>query len=50
MAFRIFYVGCSRAKSILRVVMNKKELEKLGIVDSLGEKFKELGFNVIRDK
>lgn len=49
-AFRIFYVGCSRAKSILRVVMNKKELEKLGIVDSLGEKFKELGFNVIQDK
>ena len=47
MAFRIFYVGCSRAERILRVVMSKEELVNLNIEDSIKEKFKNLGFKVI---
>lgn len=49
-AFRIFYVGCSRAKRILRVVMNEEELENLKITNSVNGKFKELGFKVIQDE
>lgn len=49
-AFRIFYVGCSRAERILRVVMNEEELENLKITNSVNGKFKELGFKVIQDE
>ena len=42
MAFRIFYVGCSRAERILRVVMSKEELVNLNIEDSIKENLKTL--------
>lgn len=49
-AFRIFYVGCSRAKKILRIVMSQEKLEKLDIKDSVKTKFIQLGFKVIQDE
>lgn len=49
-AFRIFYVGCSRAKKNLRIVMSQEKLEKLDIKDSVKTKFIQLGFKVIQDE
>lgn len=43
-AYKLFYVGCSRAKEKLTVVMKKEKLKDEG---EIAEKFQELGFEVI---
>lgn len=43
-AYKLFYVGCSRAKEKLTVVMKKEKLKDEG---EIVEKFQELGFEVI---
>lgn len=43
-AYRLFYVGCSRAKTELDVIIPVKELRSVG---ATSEKFVELGFDVV---
>lgn len=44
-AYRLFYVGCSRARRNLTVIINKTKLEKKDIdIDSLSEKLTRIGF------
>lgn len=44
-AYRLFYVGCSRARKNLCIIIDKKDV--VGFEKKLGEKFKECGFEVI---
>ena len=44
-AYRLFYVGCSRAKRNLVVMINKKDIE--GFEDKLRNKLMITGFNVL---
>ena len=44
-AYRLFYVGCSRAKSNLVIMINKKDIE--GFEDKLRNKLMITGFNVL---
>lgn len=44
-AYRLFYVGCSRAKRNLVVMINKKDIE--GFEDRLRKKLMITGFNVL---
>lgn len=44
-AYKLFYVGCSRAREKLTVLIDKKKMQ--GNIESQIFKFKELGFEVI---
>ena len=44
-AYRLFYVGCSRAKRNLVIMINKKDIE--GFEDKLRNKLMMTGFNVL---
>ncbi|RHA71775.1 UvrD-helicase domain-containing protein [Dorea formicigenerans] len=44
-AYRLFYVGCSRAKRNLVIMINKKDIE--GFEDKLRNKLMTTGFNVL---
>ena len=44
-AYRLFYVGCSRAKRNLVIMINKKDIE--GFEDKLRDKLMITGFNVL---
>lgn len=44
-AYRLFYVGCSRAKRNLVIMINKKDIE--GFEDKLRNKLMITGFNVL---
>ena len=44
-AYRLFYVGCSRAKRNLVIMINKKDIE--GFEDKLRNKLMVTGFNVL---
>ena len=44
-AYRLFYVGCSRARKNLVVMINKKDIE--GFESKLRDKLKGIGFNVL---
>ena len=44
-AYRLFYVGCSRAKRNLVIMINKKDIE--GFEDKLRNKLRITGFNVL---
>lgn len=44
-AYRLFYVGCSRAKRNLVIIINKKDIE--GFEDELRNKLMITGFNVL---
>ena len=44
-AYRLFYVGCSRAKRNLVIIINKKDIE--GFEDKLRNKLMITGFNVL---
>lgn len=46
-AYRLFYVGCSRAKSKLDVIV---DIQKINDVQSFTQKFEELGFDVVDHK
>ena len=43
--YRLFYVGCSRAKRNLVIMINKKDIE--GFEDKLRNKLMITGFNVL---
>lgn len=45
-AFRILYVGCSRAKSELRIVMEREQLINRGCEEAVASKFQALGFSL----
>ncbi|MEK0216261.1 UvrD-helicase domain-containing protein [Bifidobacterium mongoliense] len=46
-AFRILYVGCSRARSTLRIVLDKKQLEQHHCEQQVIDKFTDMGFTIV---
>ena len=44
-AYRLFYVGCSRARKNLSIIINKREI--LGFEEKLIKKFEQCGFMVV---
>lgn len=44
-AYKIFYVGCSRAKRNLTVILDKEKIE--GFEDKLKQKLELVGFKVV---
>ncbi len=46
-AYKIFYVGCSRAKRNLMVVVNQEKIEKYK--ETMETKFKKIGFEIEND-
>ena len=44
-AYRLFYVGCSRARKNLAIVIQNRDID--GCRSALQEKFKSIGFDVI---